>query len=103
MPSNRPYIVQDNLGKHAVRSRQGTNPDGSGMLLTLRDSLELSEIIQRRRQDYLIMWADRKLEHRHPNGLTDDLRINSDNMPIYRGLKNQAAVIILYYLEISIK
>jgi len=48
-PSNGPYIMQDDLGEHTVRSRQGTNPDGSGMLLTLRNSLEkFSKIIQRR-------------------------------------------------------
>jgi hypothetical protein len=41
-----PYIVQDDLGKHAVRRRQGTDPDGSGTLLTLSYSLEkFSEII----------------------------------------------------------
>jgi DNA-binding protein H-NS len=58
-PSNRPYIMQDDLGKHAVWSRQGTDPDGSGMLLTLRDSLEkFSKIIQRRRQydEYQILY-----------------------------------------------
>jgi hypothetical protein len=74
------------------------------MLLTLRGSLEkFSEIIQKRRQDYLIAWAGRKLKHRHPNELTDDLRINSDNMSFHRGLKNQPALIILNNLEISIK
>jgi len=103
-PSNKPYIVQDDLGKHAVRSRQGTDPDSSGTLLTLRDSLEkFSEIIQRWMQDYLIIWAGRKLKHMHPDDLTDDLRINNDNMPIHRGLKNQLVVIILNNLEISIK
>jgi hypothetical protein len=45
-PSNKPYIVQDDLGKNAVRSRQDIDLDGSGTLLTLRDSLEkFSEII----------------------------------------------------------
>jgi hypothetical protein len=29
--------VHDDLGEHAVRSRQGTDPDGSGTILTLRD------------------------------------------------------------------
>jgi len=45
-PSNRPEIVLDDLRKHAVRGRKGTDPDGSGMLFTLRDSIEkFSEII----------------------------------------------------------
>jgi hypothetical protein len=63
-PHNGPKVVLDNLSRHAVWSSQGTNPNGSGTLLTLRQSLkELSEIIQRRRQDYLIVWAGRLLEH----------------------------------------
>jgi len=74
------------------------------VLHTLRDSLEkLSKINQRRRQDYLIIWAGRNLEYRHPNDLTDDLRINSDNMPIHSGLKNHLPVIILNNLKIGIK
>jgi hypothetical protein len=84
--------------------RQGTDHDGSVTLLTLRDSLEkFSEIIQRMRQDYLIVWAGRKLKHRHSNDLTNDLRISSDNMSFHRGLKNHPTVIILNNLEISIK
>jgi hypothetical protein len=47
--------------------------------------------------------ASRNLEHRYPNELTDDLRINSDNMPYKGGLKNYLAVIILNYLEMGIK
>jgi len=101
-PSNRLEIVLDDLGKHAMRGRQGTNPNGSGTILSLRDSIEkFSEIIQRKRQYYLIVSAGRNLEHRHPDELTDDLRINSDTMPAHRGLKNQPAVIILNNLEIS--
>jgi hypothetical protein len=104
VPSNRPEIVQVDLGKNVVRGKQGTDPDGSGTLLTLRDSLEkFSKIIQRKRQDNLIVWVGKKLEHRHPDELTDDMRINSDNMSVHRGLKNQPPVIILNNLEISIK
>jgi len=76
-PNNGPEVVLDNLGKHEVWGRQGTDPDGSGMLLSLRDNMEeFSKIIQRRRQYYLIVRAGRNLEHRHPDELTDDLRIN---------------------------
>jgi len=83
--------VQDDLGKHAERGRQGTDPDGSGTLLTLRDSMEkFSEIIHRRRQNYLIVCTGRNLEH-------------SDNMYFHRGLKNHPTVIILYNLVISIE
>jgi hypothetical protein len=83
VPSNRPYIVQDDLGEHAVRSKQGIDLDGSGTLLTLRDSLEkFLEIIQRNRQDDLIIWAVMKMEHRYPNDLADNLRIDHNNMSI---------------------
>jgi hypothetical protein len=103
VPNNGPEVVLDNLGEHAVWGRQGTNPDGSDMLLSLRDNMEeFSEIIQRR-QYYLIVRADRNLEHMHPDELTDELRINSDNLPFHRGLKNHATVIILNNLKISIK
>jgi hypothetical protein len=96
--------VLDDLGMHVVQGRQGTDPDGSGTLLTLRDSMEkFSELIWRRRQYNLIVWAGRNLEHRHPDELTDDLRINSDNMPCKGGLKNHPVVIIMNYLEMSIK
>jgi hypothetical protein len=45
-PSNRPEIMLDDFGKHAVRGRQHTDLDGSGTLLILRDNMEkFSEII----------------------------------------------------------
>jgi hypothetical protein len=56
--------MQDDLGEHTVQSRQSTNPNRSGTLLTLRDSLkELSEMIQKMRQDELIIRAGKQLEH----------------------------------------
>jgi hypothetical protein len=64
---------------------------------------EFSKIIQRRRRYYLIVREGRNMEHRHPNELTDDLRINSDNLPFHKGLKNHPTVIILNNVEISIK
>jgi len=103
-PNNGSEVVLDNLGKHTMRGKQGTDPNGNGTILSLRDNMEkFSEIIQRMRRYYLIVRAARSLEHRHPNELTDDLRINSDNMPFYKGLKNHHAVIILNNLKISIK
>jgi hypothetical protein len=96
--------MQDDLGQHAVWSRQGTNLDSSGTLLIQRDSLkELSEVIQRRRQDDLIMRAGRQLEYRYRNDLANNMRINHNNMTIHRGLKNQPAVIILHNFKIGIK
>jgi len=89
--------MQDDLGEHTVQSRQSTNPNRSGTLLTLRDSLkELSEMIQKMRQDELIIRAGKQLEH-------GPMRINHNNMTVHRGLKNQSTVIILHDLKIGIK
>jgi len=64
---------------------------------------KFSEIIQRMKDYHLIVRAARDLENRHPYELTDDLGINSDNMPIHRGLKHHPEVIILNHLEVGIK
>jgi hypothetical protein len=80
-PNNGPEVVLDNFGKHTGWGSQSTNPDGNGTLLTLSDSLkELFKIIQRRRQDYLIVRAGRLLEHGYPNDIADNLRINRNDM-----------------------
>jgi hypothetical protein len=79
--------VLDDVHKHAVRGRQSTNPDGRSSLLALWDSMkELPKIIQGRSQHHFIEGTDRNLEHRHPNNLADDLRINHNNMPCNRRL-----------------
>jgi hypothetical protein len=45
-PNNGPKVVLNNLGKHAMWSSHGTNPNRSGTLFSLRDSIkEFSEII----------------------------------------------------------
>jgi hypothetical protein len=63
-PNNGPEVVLNNLGKHAMWGSKGTDLDGSGTLLSLRDNMEeFSEIIQRRRQYYLIVWTGRNLEY----------------------------------------
>jgi len=83
VPNNGPEVVLDNLGKHAVWSSQGTNPNGSGTLLTLRYSLkELSKIIQRWRQDNLIVRAGKLLEHGYINDMADNLRINHNDIDV---------------------
>jgi hypothetical protein len=95
--------VLNNLGKHAMWSSQGTNPNRSGTLFSLRDSMkEFSEIIQRWRQDYLIIWTGKNLEYWHPDELTDDLGINSDNISVHRRLKDCAMMISLNNLEVCI-
>jgi hypothetical protein len=64
---------------------------------------ELFEIIQRRRDYYLIIRAGRNLENRYSYELTYDLGINSDSRPTYNRLKHQPAVIILNHLEVGIE
>jgi hypothetical protein len=50
---------------------------------------ELSEIVHRGRNDYLIIRAVRELEDRNSNEVTDDLGINIDGMSCNGGLKYQ--------------
>jgi hypothetical protein len=64
---------------------------------------EFQELIQRRDQYYFIEGTGRNLKHRYPDDLTDDLRINSNNMPCKGRLNNNAIVIILYHLKIGLK
>jgi hypothetical protein len=59
---------------------------------------ELSEIVHRGRNDYLIIWTDRQLENRHSDEVTDDMGINSDDMATNGGLKYQPVVIVLHHL-----
>jgi hypothetical protein len=104
LPNNRPEIVMDNICNHTVRGRQSTNLDGSRSLLTLGDNMKkFPELIHGRRQNNVIKRTSRYLEHRHPDDLADDLRINHDNMPCKGGLKNNAIIIILHNLEIGIE
>jgi hypothetical protein len=72
----------DDLCKHAVQERQGTNLDGRCSLLALQDSMkELLELIQRRSQHHFIEGTCENLKDWHPNNLDEDLRINHNNMP----------------------
>jgi len=74
------------------------------VLLSLWNCMEkLSEIIHRRRQYHLIVRAHRQLENRDSYELTDDLGINSDNMPANSGLKHQPMVIVLHHHEVGIE
>jgi len=60
---------------------QGTNYDGGRAILALGNGMEeFPEIIQGRRKHHLIVWAGRNLKHWDSDDVTDDLRINSDDM-----------------------
>jgi hypothetical protein len=52
---------------------------------------------------YLIVWASRNLEHWDSNDVTDDLRINSDDMTYNGGLKHQSTIIVLHHFQIGVE
>jgi hypothetical protein len=64
---------------------------------------ELSEIIHRGRNDYLIIRTARQLKDRHSDEVTDDLGINSDDMATNSGLKYQSVIIILHHLKVGVE
>jgi hypothetical protein len=87
-----------------MRGGQGTNPNGSGTLLSLWNCMEeLSKIIQRGRKNHLIIRAARQLEDRNSYELIDDLGINSDDMSCNSGLKHQPSVIVLHHFKVGIE
>jgi hypothetical protein len=64
---------------------------------------ELSEIIHRGRNDYLIIRTARQLEDTHSDEVTDDLGINSDNVATNNGLKYRSTIIILHHLKVGVE
>jgi len=103
-PSNRPNVLLNDLGQHSVGGRQGTNPDGSRALLALGNGMEeFPEIIQGWRKHHLIVWAGRNLEHWDSNDVTDDLRINSDEMACNGGLKHHSMIIVLHHFQVGVE
>jgi hypothetical protein len=103
-PSNRPDVLLNDLGQHAVGGRQGTNHDGGRGLLALGNGMkEFPKIIQGRRKHHLIVWVGRNLEHWDSDDVTDDLRINSDDMAYNGGLKHQSTIIVLYHFQVGVE
>jgi hypothetical protein len=102
--SNRPDVLLNDLGQHAVGGRQGTNPDGRRPLLALGNSLEVfPEIIQGRRKHHLIVWAGKNLKYWDLDDVADDLRINSDDVACNSGLKHQSTIIILHHFQVGVE
>jgi hypothetical protein len=57
-PNNRPDVLLNDLGQHAVGGRQGANLDGGRAFLAVGNGMEeFPEIIQGRRKHHLIVWA----------------------------------------------
>jgi hypothetical protein len=102
--SNRLDVLLNDLGQHAVGGGQGTNPDGGRALLALGNGMEeFPEIIQGRRKHHLIVWAGRNLKHWDSDDVTDDLRINSDDMACNGGLKHQSTIIVLHHFQVGVE
>jgi hypothetical protein len=64
---------------------------------------EFPEIIQRWRQHYLVVGAGRNLKHWDSDDVTDDLRINSDEMACNGGLEHHSMIIILHHLQVGVE
>jgi hypothetical protein len=82
-----------------MRGRQGTDPYGGSTLFSLWDCMEeLSKIVHRRRKHHLIIGTAGQLKDWYPKEVTDDLRINSYDVPVNGGLQYQPTLIILCHL-----
>jgi hypothetical protein len=87
------------FGQEGMRKRQCADPDGGSTLFSLWNCMtEFSEIVHRGRKHHLIIRAAGQLKDWYSNEVTDDLGINSDDMPVNSGLKYQPTVIILHRL-----
>jgi hypothetical protein len=96
--------VLDNLHEQVVQGRKGIDSDIGSLLFSLRHSMkELPKILQRRNHQNLIEWAGRNLKHWYTNEPADDLWINLNHMPLNSRLKDNATVLILHNLQMSIE
>jgi hypothetical protein len=98
-PDNWPKVVLNYFGQQAMRRRQCADPDGCSTLFSLWNCMEeLSEIVHRGRKHHLIIRTAGQLKDWYSDEVTDDLGINSDDMPVNSGLKYQPTVTILHHL-----
>jgi hypothetical protein len=89
----------DNLCERVLQGRKGNDSDICSSLLALWNSIkELPKILQSGSPHNLIKWASRNMKHWYTNNHADDLWINLKHMPLYRGLKDNAIVLILQNL-----
>jgi hypothetical protein len=82
-----------------MRRRQCADPDGGSTLFSLWNCMEeLSEIVHRGRKHHLIIRTTGQLKDWYSDEVTDDLGINSDDIPVNSGLKYQPTIIVLCHL-----
>jgi hypothetical protein len=74
------------------------------MLFSLWNCMEeLSEIFHRGRKHHLIIRTAGQIEDWNAFEVTDDLGINSDDVPVNNGLQYHPMIIILRYLQVGIE
>jgi hypothetical protein len=87
-----------------MRGRQGTNPDGGSTLFFLWNCMkELLEIVHRGRKHHLIIRTAGQIKDWNAYEVTDDLGINSDDVPVNSGLQYHPTIIILCHLQVGIE
>jgi hypothetical protein len=98
-PDNWPEVMLNYLGQQAMRGRQCADPNGGSTLFSLWNYMEeLSEIVHRGRKHHFIIGTARQLKNWYSDEVTDDLGINSDDMPVNSGLQYQPTIIVLCHL-----
>jgi hypothetical protein len=103
-PGNGPDVLVNYLGQHVVGGRQGTNLNGYRALLAIGNGMEeFPELIQGRRKYQLIVWGARNLEHWDSDDVTDDLRINSNRIASYGGMKHHSVIIVLHHFQVCVE
>jgi hypothetical protein len=87
-----------------MNGRQCANPDGGSTLFSLWNCMEeLSEIVHRGRKHHLIIRTAGQIKDWNAYEVTDDLGINSDDVPVNSGLQYHPTIIILHLLQVGIE
>jgi hypothetical protein len=74
------------------------------MLFSLYNCMkELSEIVHRGRKHHLIIRTAGQIKDKKAYEVTDDLGINSDDVPVNNGLQYHPTIIILRHLKVGIE
>jgi hypothetical protein len=82
-----------------MRKRRCTDPDGGTTLFSLWNCMEeLTKIVHRGRNYRLIIRTAGQLKDWYSDEVTNDMGINSDDMPVNSGLKYQPTVNVLRHL-----
>jgi hypothetical protein len=87
-----------------MRGRQCADPDGGSTLFALWNCMEeLSEIVHKGRKHHLIIRTAGQIKDWNAYEVTDDLGINSDDVPVNSGLQYHPTIIIMRHLQVGIE